>query len=167
MNLGTGRQTLDRNLDVVRDVSGLDGQLHGVVLDRDDRLDGGGSHEVDGHVNVDLLALTNDDEVNVLDDRPDRVALDVLGQGQVVLAVDLDGEQDVGDLEGQHRLVARQADMNRVGAVAVHDGGDVVFAADGAGGTLAERGARYGDKLVPGSLGLGHGALQCCRSARR
>src|SRR5665648_520317 len=136
MNLGAGRKTLDRDLDVVRDVSGLDGQLHRVVLDRDDRLDGGDSHEVDRHVNVDLLALANDDEVDVLDDRPDRVALDVLGQGQVVLAVDLDGEQDVGDLEGHHRLVARQADVDRVGAMAIHDGGDVVRAPDGAGGTL-------------------------------
>src|SRR5450759_3419248 len=165
MNLGTGRQTLDRNLDVVRDVSGLDGQLHGVVLDRDDRLDGGCSHEVDGHVNVDLLALTNDDEVNVLDDRLDRVALDVLGQGQVVLTADLDGEQDVGDLEGHHRLVSWQADVDRVGAVAVHDGGDAVFAPDATGGTLAELGAGRGDELALGRVG--HGVLLCCRSARR
>src|ERR1035437_3190233 len=152
MDLGASRQSLDRDLDTVRNLGGLDGQLHGVVLDRDDRLDRGGAHEVDGHVNVDLLALADDNQVNVLDDRPDRIALDVLGQGQVVLAVDLDGEQRVGALEGQHRLVARKADMNRFGAVAVHDGGDVVLTADGAGGTLAERGARYGDQLVPGRI---------------
>src|SRR5665811_331967 len=152
MDLGASRQSLDRDLDTVRDMGGLDGQLHVVVLDRDDRLDRGGAHEVDGHVNVDLFALADDNEVDVLDDRPDRVALDVLGQGQVVLAVDLDGEQGVGDLEGQHRLVARQADVDRLGAVAVHDSGDVVCTPDGAGGTVAGRGAGYGDQFVPGRV---------------
>src|SRR5665648_683439 len=179
MDLGANLEALDRDLDVVRNVSSLDGQLHGVLLDRDNGLDGSDAHEVDGHINVHLLAFTDDDEVNVLDDRPDRVALDVLGQSQVVLAVDLDGEQDVGDLEGQHRLVARQADVDRLGAVTVHDGGDLVFAPDAAGGALTELGAGRGDELALGHWGFSYvaeriraplvaaytGVLVCHRSA--
>ena len=152
MDLGAGRKTLDRDLHPVRNLGGLDGQLHSVVLDRDDRFDLSDAHQVDRHVNVDLLALAHDNQVDVLDDRTDRVALDVLGQGQVILAVDLDGQQGVGNLQSQHRLVARQADMNWFGAVAVHDGGDVVLTADGSGRALAERGAGYCYQLVPGRI---------------
>src|SRR5665647_2180635 len=153
MDLGAGLKTVDPDLEALRNVRGFDSQLDGVVLEGDDGLDGGFTHDVDRHVNGDLLALADHDEVNVLDDRPDRVALDVLGQGQLVLAVDLDREQDVGNLEGPHRLVARQGDVDRLGAVAVHHRGDLVLPPDAASGALAELGPGRGDELV-----VGHGS---------
>jgi len=54
-------------------------------------------------------------------------------------------------LEGHHRLVARQDDVDRVVAVAVDDGGDLVVAADAAGSALAELGAGLGGDLLGGS----------------
>ena len=71
-------------------------ELERSVVERDDGLGSGLALEVHGDVDGDLLALADDDEVDVLDDRLDRVALDVLGQGQLLVAVDDDGEQGVG-----------------------------------------------------------------------
>jgi len=50
-------QDLDRDLHPVRNLGGLDGQLHMFVLDRDDRFDLSDATRLDRHVNVDLLAL--------------------------------------------------------------------------------------------------------------
>jgi hypothetical protein len=83
----------------------------------------------------------------VLDDRLDRVPLHVLGQGELLVAVDDDGEQRVRVLERLERVVSRERDVDRRGAVAVHDGGDVAGAPDLAGGALAELGALLGKKL--------------------
>ena len=96
--------------------------------------------------------LLHDDQVDVLDDRLDRVALDVLGQGELLLTVDDDGEQGVALLQGEHRLVAGEGDVHRLAAVAVHHGGDLVVAADLARSTLAELGAGLGDELVVGHV---------------
>ena len=95
---------------------------------------------------------TDRDEVEVLDDAADRVDLDVLGQGELLGAVDVEREERVGAtvLEGHHRLVAGQDDVDRLVAVAVDDGGDLVVAADAAGGALAELGARLGGDLLGG-----------------
>ncbi len=60
--------------------------------------------EVHVDVDDDLLALVHDDQVDVLDDRLDRVALDVLGERELLLAVDDDGEQGVALLQREHRL---------------------------------------------------------------
>ena len=154
-DLRAGREALDRDDDVLGDVGREDLELEGVVVERDDRLGSGLALEVHGDVDGDLLALADDDEVDVVDDRLDRVALHVLGEGELLGTVDDDGEQGVGLLERHHRVVARQRDVHGVGAVAVHDGGDVAGAADLAGGALAEVGA-----LLGGELGaVGHGSL--------
>ena len=94
----------------------------------------------------------DDDQVDVLDDRLDRVALDVLREGQLLVAVEDDREEGVALLQRQHGVVTGQGDVDGGGAVAVHDGGDLVVAADLAGRTLAELGAGLGDELV-----VGHG----------
>ena len=106
--------------------------------------------QVHGDVDGDLLALADDDQVDVLEEALDRVALDLLGQRELLLAVDVMVEQGVraAVLERQHRVVARQGDVDRVVAVAVEDGGDLVGAADAAGGALAELGAGLGGDVA-------------------
>ena len=103
-----------------------------------------GDRDVDG----DLLALGDDEQVDVLDGVLDDVALDVLGDRQRGLAVELDGEQGVGLLHREHRLVARQRDVQRVRAVPVQDGRDLVRATQTACGALAELGTGGGDSLI-------------------
>ena len=66
-----------------------------VVLGDDQRVGGGLAVEVDGHVDGDLLALADGDEVDVLEDAPDRVDLDLLGQRELGRAVDVELEQGV------------------------------------------------------------------------
>src|SRR5918995_2464021 len=48
------------------------------------------------HLDLDLLAPADLDEVDVDEVAPDRVALDLLGQGQVLVAADLQRDQHVG-----------------------------------------------------------------------
>ena len=60
----------------------------GLRVQGDDGLGSGLALDVDRDVDGDLLAAADDDEVDVLDDRLDRVALHVLGQGQLLVAVD-------------------------------------------------------------------------------
>ena len=88
----------------------------------------------------------------MLDVAADDVALDVLDQGQLLRAGDVQGEQGVLHLQGQHGRVAGEGDVHRVGAVAVHDGRDPAGPAHLARSALAER--RTGLGL---QLGLGHG----------
>ena len=101
---------------------------------------------------VTFSPLLDDQEVGVLDEALERVALDLLGDREVLLGAEVDRQQRVGVLERQHELVARQRDVHGVGAVSVEDGGHVVGATDAAGGALAELGARLG-----GDLDLSHG----------
>ena len=98
-----------------------------------------------GDVDGDLLAAADDDQVDVLDGVLDRVALDLLRQRELGRAVDLDGQQGVGGTQRQQGLVTRQRDVDRVGAVAVQHGGDLVGAADPAGSALTELGAQFGE----------------------
>jgi hypothetical protein len=111
-----------------------DEQPFGVDLALDDQRD------VDG----DLLALADDQQVDVLDEALDRVALDLLGQREPVLALDVDRQQRVGVLEREHRVVAGKGDVDRVGAVAVQHRGDLGVPADPAGSALAELRTRLG-----------------------
>ena len=123
------------------------------VLEGDEGVGSGLADQVDGDLDGDLLAAAHDDEVDVLEEALDRVALDGLGQGQLVGPSMLEREQGVLRLEREHQLVAGQRDVPRVGAVAVEDGGDLAGPADAAGGALAELGAGLG-----GDTDLGHGA---------
>ena len=154
LDLRAGLEALDRDDDVLGDVGGLDREQQGLGVDGHDGLRRGLALDVHRDVDADLLAAADDDQVDVLDDRLDRVTLHVLGQRELLLAVDLDGQQGVGVLERHHRVVAGQGDVHGLGAVAVHHGGDLVVAADLARRALAELGADLGNEL-----GLGHELL--------
>ncbi len=151
-DLGAGRQALDGDDEALRDVGGLGLDGQGGVVDGDDGLRCGLALDVDGDVDRHLLAQGDDDEVDVLDEPLDRVALHVLGQGQVLLALDVQGEHGVLQLQRHHRVVTRQGQVDRGGPVAVEDGRHLVGAADPAGSALAELAALLGDDLA----GVGH-----------
>ena len=103
---------------------------------------------------LDLLAALHRQQIDVVDLRADRVALDVLEHGQVLLAVigqDLD--HGVGIAGDQHHVVARQGHVDGIVTGAVDDGGDLVGLADAAGVALAEVGADLAGDLG----GISHG----------
>jgi hypothetical protein len=83
------------------------------------------AHDVDGDVNGDLLALADGQQVDVLDDLLDGVALDVLDQGQVVFAVDVQGQQGVGNADREGGGLRRKGDVDGLCAVAVDDRRDL------------------------------------------
>src|SRR5699024_9026021 len=123
-------------------------------------VDGAGcgfTGELDRDLDDDLLTAAHEDEVDVLDGAVHRVDLDVLGQGEFVLALDREGVQGVDVvLQGQEGLVAGQAQVHRVGAVPVQHGRDVAGAAGAAGCALAEFGTSgCGENVV----GISHGVL--------
>ena len=154
MDVLAGAAAFDADLDGGRQVGclGLDGNdRHFQVVDvaRSEL-----AAEVNGHVNGDLLAGADGQQVEVLDDLLDRVALDVLDEGQVLLAVDVQGQQGVGGADGQGGGLRRQGDVDRLGTVAVDDGRDQVGHAGAAGEALAEFGADFCCELL-----LRHGYL--------
>lgn len=119
---------------------GLDG--HGDVVQHVLVALGDLALHVHGDVHDDLLATADLDEVQVLHGVLESVALDVLGEHQVLLAgLVHHGEQGVGVADGQGGLLGRQQQVDGVLAVAVDDGGDQAGAAGLAGGALAEVGA--------------------------
>jgi formate hydrogenlyase subunit 4 len=151
---GAGVQALDGDGDRLRHVGrlGLDRQRVQHVLQQVGAR-GEVALGVDRDLDGDLLAAGDDDQVDVAQEALDRVALHGLRQDQLLLAVHRHGEQRVRGLQRHHQVVARDGQVDRRVAVAVDDGGDLVLAADAAGGALAELGARLG-----GDLDLGHDA---------
>ena len=84
----------------------------------------------------------------------DGVDLDLLDEGELALAVDL--QLDEGVLRAAHdeeQIVLGDVDVDGVGAVAVEDGGDLGRTAGTAGGALPELGADLGDQ----DGGVAHG----------
>ena len=126
------------------DVGGLDGERNARGVEVDDGSREGLTDDDDRDVDFDLLALLDDDEVNVLDDLVYRVLLDILDQRQLGLASDVELDQSVRATNEQQHLVAGQRNVNRVGAVTVQHGGDLSGSAQTAGKTLAEVLAEFG-----------------------
>ena len=92
--------------------------------------------QVDRDLGRDHLVPPHDLEVDVGDHVPERVVLDVAGQGQVVVRPDLEGEQGVepglagqGDLE----LAGHDGHRDGVGPVSVHHTGDLALGAQPSG----------------------------------
>src|SRR5918997_426702 len=81
-------------------------------------------------------AAAHEEQVDVLVDAGQRVALDGLGERQLLLAVEDDGEQGVVAAVAQRRgeLAGRQGQVDDVLAVPVEDGGDAGGPAGGGGG---------------------------------
>jgi hypothetical protein len=134
-----GRLGLERDRAVLGDDQGVGG-----CLADEDHAD------VDG----DLLALADHDQVDVLDEALDRVTLDLLRQRELRLPVDDDRQERVRVLEREHGVVAGQGDVDRVGTMAVQNGGNLVGATDATRGTLSELGSGLSVDLDLGHRGL-------------
>ncbi len=91
--------------------------------------------DLDGH----LLAAAHDQQVGVLDAAADRVEFQRLGQRELLLALDVEGEHRVGTGVAQHgrEVVGVEFEVLRVAAVAVKDGGHLAVAAGAARCALA------------------------------
>ena len=71
-----------------------------------------------------------------------------LTRARWLFAVDVQGQQGVGRADGQGGGLGGQRDVDRLGAVAVDDGGDQVGHAGAAGKALAEFGAYFCCELL-------------------
>ena len=95
----------------------------------------------DGDLNVDLLAGLDGQEVGVQDVAAHGVNLNVLDEGQLGLALDLQlDERVLGAANDEEEFVAGNVQVTGLGAVAVEDRGDLAGAAGAAGSTLTKLG---------------------------
>src|SRR5699024_850475 len=104
----------------------------------------------DGDLDDDLLALADHEQVGVLDHAGQRVHVDLLGQRELLLALDVQREDGVGARVAQDRGELERAEQQvaGLGVVAVEHGGDQEVAAGAARGALAELGTDGGGELV-------------------
>src|SRR5450759_506016 len=133
------------DLDLRRDVGGLDLEGDRVLVHDDHDVAGVLTDRDELHLDRDLLAAPHDDEVDVLNVAVDRVLLDLFRQRELLLApLDLDLEEHVRDAQRELGLVARKADVYGIGAVAVQHGRYLVRATQTTCCALAEFGALRG-----------------------
>ena len=131
------------------------------------RVSGAGlAGDDDLHLDDDLLAAADHQQVDVLDVGADRVRHHGLGERELRRAADVEREHGVAALlaDDPGELQRGQRQVLRVGAVPVEHGGDLAGAAGAAGGALAELRAGLGV-----DTGLGHGGSPrsaCCVEAR-
>src|SRR5674476_733556 len=159
------------DLDLRRDVGGLDLEGDRVLVHDDHDVAGVLTDRDELHLDGDLLAATHDDEVDVLDVAVDRVLLDLFRQRELLLAaLDVDLEEHVRDAQRELGLVARKADVYGIGAVAVQHGRHLVRATQTTCCALAEFGALRGAQ----SDLVGHGdspqprmSMRPCRAEAR
>src|SRR5215213_2738421 len=146
----------DVHLDAVRQIRGVGLDGDGVQLVVRDGVRSRLADDDDRHLDGGLLTAADEQQVDVLVGALDRVALHGLGEGQLLLAVEDDGQQGVGATVAQRRgeLAGRQRQVDDVLAVPVQDGGDATLAAGAAGAALAELGAGLGVQAV-----VGHGGV--------
>src|SRR5699024_5888769 len=153
---------LDVDLDLLGHVQRVDQEGQGLQVDegrrRGDRLAGEDHRDLD----LDLLALADDDQVEVGQGALQREALDLLDEREVLGAV-REGqlEQRVGVTGRQSGVVTGQREVDRVLAVPVQDGGDAALGAQAARRALAEVLAQFDVQL------LSHGVLLVEWVARR
>src|SRR6478735_27324 len=149
-----GAAAFDADDDGLGQVGGLGFEGHDGQFQVVDGAGGGFAFNVDRNVNRDLFALADGQEVDVLDDLLYGIALDVLDQGQVAFAVDVQGQQGVGGADREGGGLGREGDVDGLCAVAVDDGGDQVGHPCAAGVALAKFGAQFCCELL-----LRHGKL--------
>jgi hypothetical protein len=117
----------------------------------------------DRNLDGDLLAPADQDQVDVLDEAPDRIPLHRLGQGDLAaLGQAVQVQQDVRRLQREHQRVPGQAQVAGLRAVSVQHGGYAALAAGTAGSALAELRTSLG-----GDVDLGHGAISSTQRAMR
>ena len=99
------------NLNLDRNVSCISGEAdgHGFLVDNNGRSRL--AHDDNGNVNVNLLALLDGQQVDVLNDLQYGVLLDILHQGEVLNAINRDGQQCVGAADGADGFALRQDDV--------------------------------------------------------
>ena len=142
---GTGLDTLDGDLNVLGDGGG--GGLHqdGELLDGVDGAGHGLADDDDGDLNVNLLAGLDGQEVGVQDVTAHGVNLNVLDEGQLGLALDLQlNERVLGAANDEEEVVAGNVQVTGLGTVAVEDRGDLAGAAGAAGSALTKLGTLLG-----------------------
>ena len=146
----SGIDCTSASISMVLAVLGDQGAGRGLALDDD--------VDLDGH----LLAAADDEQVGVLDVAADRVDVERLGQRELLLAVDVEGQHGVGAGVAQHggEVVGGQQQVLRVGAVAVEHGGHLAVAAGAARCALAGLGAHGGGQVV--RLRAAVLAMWCC-----
>ena len=103
---------------------------------------------MNGDVDDDLLALADNDEVDVLDDLAYRVFLHILDQGELHLSLDVELKNLVRLTQDQRGLVPGEGHVLWLGAVAVDDGRNLALGADLACNALAEGVAHLGEEVV-------------------
>ena len=129
---GAGPDAGDIDLDRLGDRDGRRGDDDVGQLDNVHGAGHGVADDAHGDLDIDALVAVDQEEVDVLHAGADGVALDLLGQGQQALAVDVElDERVVGAAQGETSVVLVQEDVARVGAVAVDDGGDLAGAGPG------------------------------------
>src|SRR5699024_10701092 len=118
---GADLQALDVVLDTLGDTGGLSLHGHGdeLLVEHAGSLDL--TDQGHGNLDLDLLALGDDQQIDVLQETLDGVSLHTPGQHEVVLVQPVETDQDVRGLQGEHELVARQVQVTGLGAVAVED----------------------------------------------
>ena len=108
---------------------------------------GGLTDEVDRDLGAHRDVAVDADEVDVHQDPLGGVAVDLAGEGEHALAVDVEGDQGVGTrLAGEDvlQLAGGHGDREGVGAEAVDDGRHLALTAEASGGARPQRGARFG-----------------------
>src|SRR5208337_2643055 len=155
---------LDVDVDALRDVRrlGLHRDLHELLVEhpvaRGDLAD-----DPDRHLDGDLLTPPDQDQVHVLDDVPDRIALHGLRQGDLTAVLEsLDAQQHVRRLKREHQVVPGQRQVPGLGAVSVQHGGHPALTAAATGSPLTELVTSLGS-----DLDLGHGAFSSPQRAMR
>src|SRR5690625_1649732 len=92
----------------------------------------------------------------------DRVALNILRQGQALFTFNIKGQQSVRNLHSQEGLVARKRNMDRVDLATVQNGGDTASTTSATCGALPEFSADLG-----GQLGVRHSKSPVGRLGQR
>jgi hypothetical protein len=117
------------------------------VLKVEDSASGNFALNVNVHVNGDLLATANREEVKVVNGHLESVTLDVLHEGHVVFAIDHDGKKSVSRTHSKSGFLSRKQHVDWLCTVAVDDSWDLAGAASLAGSTLTEIVANFGIQL--------------------
>ena len=111
--------------------------------------------EVQRDLGLDRDVAADPHEVDVHEIATRRVSLDLAGEGELLVAVDLEADQGVGaalSCEEVRELPSRDRDRDGLGVEAVHDGRNLAGAAESPGGAGAALRARFGGELYVGHV---------------
>src|SRR5882757_1298069 len=146
LDLGADLDALDGHLERVRDAGHVGLDLEPVQLLGDQGTGDGVADDVHRHLDDDLLAALDDQQVDVLDVVADRVGDHGLGQRQLRATLQRDGEHGVAAVVPQRagEVQGRQREVHGLAAAAVEHGRDLAGAARATGRALPEFGTGFG-----------------------